>query len=441
MEENKVNDYSSSSGYQWYCTPVGIRTSEISKAKHKDGVKRFVGVDLSKQNCWACIMDLQGKVILHEKFSLRSAKRDKLYEMLQPGDLVLMEASTGTFNIARAMNRKSGVVACVINPHTTHINETKKKTDREDSLFLARLILRTPIAELQLVSIPSDREMANRDVVSHYRKLDDVHKQMVNRLHALFFDNGFPEAGKMNNLHSKLGREAAIESCFGTDRAYAFPKRIAKDLSKELSLLEELQESGEKQFARIVKQDDRTATLLGSIPGVGLKTIATFIAFVGDVDRFCNAKQLAAYCGLVPRVYQSGQKDAARKITKEGQAALREYLIESVFAMTKTHFDFPLKRKFNELRLRMGGRKAAVAIARKMVVMMYSMLKNGTLFTVEDEQERQEVAAYHARKHLPILGRYNQIRQSCKGFEEMIEITNSMTINELGVFKFLNQGA
>jgi hypothetical protein len=40
-----------------------------------------------------------------------------------------------------------------------------------------------------------------------------------------------------------------------------------------------------------------------------------------------------------------------------------------------------------------------------------------------------------------ILGRYNQIRQSCKGFEEMIEITNSMTINELGVFKFLNQGA
>lgn len=283
--------------------------------------------------------------------------------------------------------------------------------------------------------------MANRDVVSHYRKLDDVHKQMVNRLHALFFDKGFPEAGKMNNLHSKLGRAAAIESCFGTDRAYAFPKRIAKDLSKELSLLEELQESGEKQFARIVKQDDRTATLLGSIPGVGLKTIATFIAFVGDVDRFCNAKQLAAYCGLVPRVYQSGQKDAARKITKEGQAALREYLIESVFAMTKTQFDFPLKRKFNELRLRMGGRKAAVAIARKMVVMMYSMLKNGTLFTVEDEQERQEVAAYHARKHLPILGRYNQIRQSCKGFEEMIEITNSMTINELGVFKFLNQGA
>ena len=153
----------------------------------------------------------------------------------------------------------------------------------------------------------------------------------------------------------------------------------------------------------IVNQDDRTATVLGAIPGVGLKTIATFIAFVGDVDRFCNAKQLAAYCGLVPRVYQSGQKDAARKITKEGQAALREYLIESVFAMTKPQFDFPLKRKFNELRLRMGGRKAAVAIARKMVVMMYSMLKNGTLFTVEDEQERQEVAAYHARKHLPEL--------------------------------------
>jgi len=63
---------------------------------------------------------------------------------------------------------------------------------------------------------------------------------------------------------------------FGTDRAYSFTKRIAKDLSKELSLLEEQQAVGERQMARIVKQNDRVAAILGSIPGVGLKTIAAF---------------------------------------------------------------------------------------------------------------------------------------------------------------------
>jgi len=352
-----------------------------------------------------------------------------------------MEASTGTFNIARAMNKRPGVVACVVNPHSIRINETKKKTDKEDSLFLARLVFRTPVEELQLVSIPSDREMADRDTVSHYRKIDEVHTQVVNRLHALFLDKGFPEVGKAYNLHTKVGRLCAIETCFGTNRAHASAKRIAKELSKELTLLEELQESGEKQLARIVMQDERTATLLGSIPGVGLKTMASFIAFVGDVSRFSNAKQLSAYCGLVPRVYQSGQKDAARRITKEGQAALREYLIESVFAMTKTRFDFPLKHKFDELRQRMGARKAAVAIARKLVVMIYSMLRNGTLFTVEDELDRQQVVAYQARKQLPVIGRYNKIRKSCKGYTKMVNLTNSMKVNELGIFKFLNQGA
>ena len=349
---------------------------------------------------------------------------------------MLMEASTGTFNIARAMNNIPGVVACVVNPHSTRINQTKKKTDKEDSLFLARLLLRTPVEELQLVSIPSDQEMANRDTISHYRSIDRSHSQMINRLHALFFNKGFPEAGKVHNMHTKTGRAVAIEMCFGTDRSLAPSKRIAKELSMQLAMLEELQQRGEKQLAKIVKSDDRTATILGSIPGVGLKTIASFIAFVGDIGRFHSAKQLAAYCGLVPRVYQSGQRDAARKITKEGQAALRGYLIESVFAMMRTSFDLPLKRKYEEFRERMGARKAAVAIARKLVTMMYSMLRHGTIFTVEDAEERQDVAAYHARKDLKAIGRYNKIRQSCKAYPEMLNLTNSMITNELGVFKF-----
>lgn len=120
---------------------------------------------------------------------------------------------------------------------------------------------------------------------------------------------------------------------------------------------------------------------------------------------------------------------------------MREYLVESVFAMTKTNFDFPLKQKFLEMKQRMGGRKAAVAIARKLVVIIYSMLKNGTLFTVEDETEKEELAAYHARKHLPVIGRYNQIRQSCKDYPMLKEKTKTMYTNELGVMKILQQGA
>ena len=86
----------------------------------------------------------------------------------------------------------------------------------------------------------------------------------------------------------------------------------------------------------------------------------------------------------------------------------------------------------------MVARKAAVAVARKLVTLMYSMLKHGTLFTVENEEKQQEVAAYHARKNLQVIGRYNKIRKSCKGYSEMVAITHSMTIDELGVFTISN---
>jgi len=441
MEEKREENLPHVSEFPEYCTPVGVTVGRIRKVIHPSGTKRFIGVDLSKQSCYVCIINRDGQIELHRNFSLRSDKRSELYEKLQEGDLVLMEASTGTFNIARALNKLPGVLACVVNPHSTRINETKKKTDKEDSLFLAKLILRTPVEELQLVSIPSDQEMENRDVISHYRHVDNRHTQVVNQLHALFFDKGFPEVGKTHDLHTKVGRYGAIEKCFGTDRAYSFTKRIAKDLSKELSLLEEQQAVGERQMARIVKQNDRVAAILGSIPGVGLKTIAAFIAFVGDVERFSQGKQLSAYCGLVPRVYQSGQKDGIRKITKEGQAALREYLVEAVFAMMRTKFNFPLKEKYLELRQRMKSRKAAIAVARKLVVMIFSMLKKGTLYMVEKEENREQVAAYHKRKYIQSVGRYYKFRESCKDISAMIEITNTFYSNELGVLKFKQQGA
>jgi hypothetical protein len=93
------------------------------------------------------------------------------------------------------------------------------------------------------------------------------------------------------------------------------------------------------------------------------------------------------------------------------------------------------------MRQRIGTRKAAVAMARKLVVIIYSILKNGTLFTVGSEAEKVELAAYHARKHLPVIDRYNQIRKSCKDYPILEEKTKSMYSNELGVMKNFQQGA
>ena len=439
MEEKSMQSIGTGAVYPSYCTPVGIAAEGLSLAAQPEGVRRFVGVDLSKQSCNVCILDRYGHEVLHRTFSLHSSEKSRLYEVFQTGDLALMEASTGTFAIAREMNRLRGVVACVVNPHLVK-NTGKSKTDKEDSLFLARILLRTPLAELPLVSIPTDEEMDNRALVSHYRKINEQHTQCVNRLHALFLDQGYPEAGRKHDLHTQDGRTDAIEAYFGSRREHATAKGIARDLCKELSVLEELEAKGDRKLAGIVKKNPRMSTILGSIPGVGVKVISTFIAFVGDINRFSGPKQLAAYCGLVPRIYQSGQKDTSGKISKEGQAALREYLVESVFSMQITKFNFPLKKKYQKLRARMGGRKAAVAVARQLVEMIYAMLKNETLFTVGDPADSKHLASYHTRKKLVVSGGYDKIRKSCKDFETFQRNSNLLKENELGVLKFVSLG-
>jgi transposase len=132
---------------------------------------------------------------MHQQFPLHSKSKIWFHEVFQEGDLALMEASTGTFAIARAVNKLPGVTACVVNSHSL-VNHSKKKTDKEDALFLAKTLYMNPVSELPLVSIPGDTEMENREIVSHYRKIDELRTQTLNRLHAFFSRQGFSRSGK-----------------------------------------------------------------------------------------------------------------------------------------------------------------------------------------------------------------------------------------------------
>lgn len=188
------------------CNAVDFQTAQMVLERMPEGIKRHVGVDLSKQKCAVCFISAPGD-IKEMSSSLGSKSREKLYTLFRSGDLVIMEeASTGTFEIARQLNKQECVVACVINPRSTHIDESNKKHDRNDAFQLAKLILRNPVEELSLESIPSDAEMSQRATVSQYSCLDEMHTMLTNRLTILFHESGFPEAGKGKRLHTKVDR-------------------------------------------------------------------------------------------------------------------------------------------------------------------------------------------------------------------------------------------
>ena len=120
---------------------------------------------------------------------------------------------------------------------------------------------------------------------------------------------------------------------------------------------------------------------LMSIPGVGVQTSAAFAAAVDDASRFKRSRTAGAYFGLVPRRHQSGELDWTGRITKQGDSTVRKLLYEAANSiLTRTKQSFALKTWALKIAKRRGLRKARVALARRLAVIMHAMLRDGTLF-------------------------------------------------------------
>jgi transposase len=113
---------------------------------------------------------------------------------------------------------------------------------------------------------------------------------------------------------------------------------------------------------------------LMTVPGVSLMTAATFMAAVGDIDRFHSPSKLVSYLGLDPKVRQSGSEPARHgRISKQGPAPVRGMLTEAAVVAVNT--DGPMRAFYQRVRARRGNPIAIVAVARKLAVLFWHLLK------------------------------------------------------------------
>ena len=137
----------------------------------------------------------------------------------------------------------------------------------------------------------------------------------------------------------------------------------------------------EKEVRAMARRDTRTRLLM-SVPGVGAIVSLTFTSAIDDPTRFNSSKQVGAYFGLTPTKYQSGETDINGRITKIGDAWVRAALYEAAnIILTKPLKGCTaLKSWAMKLARRSGMKKAKVALARKLAVIMHRMLVDGTSF-------------------------------------------------------------
>ena len=158
---------------------------------------------------------------------------------------------------------------------------------------------------------------------------------------------------------------------------------VAEALLAARAVLGEQLSKLEKRVRSLARHDRRVRRLM-SAPGVGAVVALTFVAAIDDPARFRSSKAVGAHFGLTPKKYQSGETDMTGRISKIGDAGVRTMLYEAAnVIMTKPVKGSLLKSWAMRLALRAGMRKAKVALARKLAVVLHRMLADDTEFVAD----------------------------------------------------------
>ena len=237
----------------------------------------------------------------------------------------------------------------------------KQKTDARDAAHILQLLLDDRFPRIWR---PTMAERDLRQLVWHRQKLVWMRNAVGNQLHALAMGEGVCRKKK---LFTKKGRAELEGLELGR---WASHRRQAL-----LSMLDQLDASLEQLDQAVAEQaeQNRAALLLMTHPGVGPVTSLAFVLTLGPVTRFERSKQVVSYLGLNPREHSSGGRQQLGAISKQGNPMVRSLLVEA--GHTAARLDAELKQDYQRLKLRRGSGVAKVAIARKLAVRMYWMLR------------------------------------------------------------------
>ena len=242
----------------------------------------------------------------------------------------------------------------------------KQKTDERDARLILDLLLTKRFPKIW-VPTPAERDL--RQLLWHRHKLVCLRTLLGNQLHALALSEGLCRKKK---LFTKKGR--------GELAGLALGPWASRRRAELLQLLEQLAAPLAELDRAVLEEAQRRAdaVLLMTHPGIGPVTSLAFVLAIGPITRFPRSKKIASYLGLNPSEESSGGRRRLGAISKQGNTMVRWLLIEAVHPAVRK--DPELRQDYQRLKFRRGHAVAKVAVARKLAVRMYWMLRSGAAY-------------------------------------------------------------
>ena len=326
--------------------------------------RRYVALDIHKKYCVIGGVDREGRVVLHAVRVEHADLEGWLKKNLRSTDHVVFESTTNAWYVYDLLEALVERVVVANPAKVKQIANARVKTDVRDTFILARLLAANLVPD---VWVPPVHVREMRQLLSQRRQLVETHTQIVNRMHSVAHRHHLQhERGKRFNEKNTLWQK---------------DKRLSKVEQFQLELEMENRAYIEKQIGRIGKEVAKMShqkpwaegmTYLMQLPGFGVITAMTVLAAIGEVQRFGTPQHLASYSGLTGGLDQSGTHLVQKGITKEGRKELRWAMVEVAQRAVKS--DPHWTRKFQEMEKRMHRNQAIVAVARRLLELVWYVL-------------------------------------------------------------------
>lgn len=329
-------------------------------------MRRFIGVDLHKNSFTVCYMQKNGEHSL-KTFKVSPNDVEAFKKTLTKQDEVAVESTGNTGYFAREI-RESVSKVRIINPMQFKIiSESVKKTDEHDAVIIARYLSKGLIPEVRMRS-KEDAQIAS--LIGTRDKFVKLRSSLKNKIHNILNANGVVTIKEM--FSSEKGLDKILAMKLGD--AYLFELRIIVDQIRSLNKsIDEMNKELADKGKNLAGHKNLT-----SITGIGDLSATILLNTIGNVKDFSDDKKLAAYIGIVPRVYVSNETSRYGRITKMGNKIARTALVQS--ALVAIRYNPYLRRFYMRLKARKGSGKAIIATARKLLTIIYRTLKNDWVF-------------------------------------------------------------
>ena len=332
----------------------------------------FAGLDVGGKRTAVCVVDDAGKIVWQGMVDTHPEMMASALQRFR-GKLARVGLESGPFtpHLHRSLAAQDFPMVCMDARRTADAIKSRRiKTDKNDAQALAEMLRAGWFTAVHVKTADSHRI---KTLLGARDQLVKVKRSLGNQVRGLLRPFGI-------RLPSRVGTKKFAEAAHQATQNDAIMHASIKALLEALVSIDAQVGRLDAELRELAGHSE-VAWRLMSVPGIGPVTAMAYIAAIEDPNRFKRTRDIGAYLGLTAKRYQSGETDVRLGISKQGDSMARHYLYEAAnVLLTTVKKRFALRSWGLQLMKKVGPKRARVAVARKLAVLMGRMWKDGTHF-------------------------------------------------------------